>query len=283
MGASLVSAVPSPALAAEAPAKTCELFAFRGSAPQPDQRDVPLDARILVAYEACGSSRATISLWKRGDPVDGIDVYGWSADASWATFKPAKPLDPASSYVAVLETERGASVIAFTTGTALSPPDADAKPSLRVLNAQYASARLMPDGRARAEFTLELIHPKIGPLGAFYLGGPKRIENSSALVTERLALADGRPTVPVLQTIETRPGEPSCFSVLYEDAAGRLSTASEPACTVVPGTPLGDTTKADGASCAAVPSRGLASKSVVAMLGALGLVGALRRRPRRPL
>lgn len=263
------------------PIASCELFAFRGSAPMPEEREVPIDARVLVAYEACGTGTAKISLLEDGLPVDGVDVYGFSSDASWATFKPRDALKPQTRYVVVLETDRGTSVLRFTTGTQMSPPDAEARPSLRVLSAQYTSKPLMPDGRARADVTLELTHPKSGPLGAFYLGGPKRVENSTSLVTDRLALADGRLSVPVLQTIETRPGEPACFSVLYEDAAGRLSTASEPACAVVPGKPEG--TSDDAKGCAASPrvaARERAAGGASAIVVGVAAV-AVRRRRRR--
>lgn len=263
------------------PTRACELFAFRGSAPLPDERGVPLDARILVAYEACESTRATISVWHEGVPLDGAAVYGWSADARWAAFKPREPLAPEASYVVVLETERGASVVKFVTGASLSPEAIDAQPSLRVLGAAYQGPR-GADGRAPASFTLELSYPRSGPLGAFYLGGQKRIEavldHAPALVTERLALADGRSAVPVLQTVSATPGEPSCFSVLYEDAAGRLSRASEPTCAVVPGSPpvSEPAAPAAGGCTASGAPPGAAAPAALVLLGL-----AWRARPSR--
>lgn len=267
-------------------AKSCELFAFRGSAPQAEQREVPLDARVLVAYEACESTRASISLWHDGEPVPGSAIYGWSADARWATFKPAKPLDPQSLYVVALDTERGSSIFEFTTGSSLSPDDSDARPALRVLDAQSTASS--PNGTVRSAFTLELTYPKVGPLGAFYLGGQKRIEaaqdNAPALVTDRLALVDGRRTVPVLQTVETRPGEKACFSVLYENAAGKLSTSSEETCALAPAPKEAASAGSPETGCSAAPrSRAGAASAVAAVAVACVVIARrARRSPRSP-
>lgn len=300
VGVGIASADPAEPAGAAAPQCNRATIAETVATKAP----VPLDARILLRPAGCFQPTTDVfSLRLASAPADPIEMgtttIQASTDGTFVSLKPKQKLEPATAYVLTLSSGASApgqpgSSVTFTTGTEETTPTTEA-PSLEVVSGTYVPPS-QGVSQAGATFNLRLSMPKGGAIGgAFYLNGKKLTKSPSGndvATTDGLKTFDGPTTVETSTYRGITPGEKTCFTVVYEDPAGRVSPSSEESCLVAergpdpvvgpqPQVPT-ESTVTSGVGCSSSPaSAPLSSSTVLGALGVLGLFAFRRRNAQR--
>ena len=263
---------------------------------------VPLDARILLRPGGCFQPTTDVFSLRLESAAPGsgsieldTTTIRASVDGTFASIKPKQKLEPSTAYVLTLAPRVGTpgqsgSSVKFTTGTDETTPTIET-PTLEVVSGTYIPPS-QGVSQAGATFNLRLSMPKGGAIGgAFYVNGKKLTKDPSGNDTDGLKTFDGETTVETSTYRAITPGETTCFTVVYEDPAGRVSPSSASSCLVAargpdpvvgpqPQVPT-ESTVTSGVGCSSSPASAPLSSSTV--LGALGILGlfAFRRRNAR--
>lgn len=267
----------------------CDRIEVLGSSVIDGDTSVARDARFVVTYRSYDSYWTTdVTLLRDGAPVDAEVSHGVTTtpQAVWTAVKPRASLEPGTTYTLKVTSKHSpsghssATAFSFTTGDGFASRN-DARPSVMVVSSRFFS-HASADGLASATFDVE-IHPAIFGRGGVYFVETKSL-GEERFTASALAFDRGAPA-RVQLFVTVRVNEPTCFSAIYEDEAGRASVASEPTCATVADVPLFETPAPtepgppNAGGCASSPRRVDASWAAVA---ALVMVLARRTRPRTP-
>lgn len=269
------SLLSSSALATSEPA-ACSMPSGEATALLRDRSDVPLDARLIFAWDpTCSGEDSVLVYGARGDLVV---ARQWIHRSDFDVFEPSQLLDPDTTYrVVFTKNLQPMDELHFSTGHTVLGARQLPMPSI-------ASHGFTWTGEDTGSVELSVAQGGAEPLGVYevhVVGG-----------RDRSIFAKGQDEVHFSEPIDTPPGKETCFEVSYWSANGQRTPYSQRAC-ITPTRAAGTGTRAafeddiirddeSAFSCSASPTRSAHAGAGLGAFAAIGLaLGAVTARRRR--